>query len=59
MRLKEVLDWYVVMMQKYWIRIEPDLVSVIAASRGWLPLEVDEKMRVTFGNKKYTIERTK
>lgn len=56
---KDFIGTYVALMKKFWIEIEPDFLSVIAATRGWLPLELNEKMHVTYGDKKYTIERTK
>jgi len=37
--------------------VEPDLLAVLAKSRGWLPLVKDETMTVTIHGKKYEITR--
>lgn len=36
-----------------------DMVSLISMNCGWLPLELDESMFVSFGDKRYGITRTK
>lgn len=36
---------------------EINLVDYIASTRGWLPLEVEETMTVSFNGKKYEITR--
>jgi hypothetical protein len=51
------IQYYVGLIKKYWLQFEPDFVSIITEIRGWNPLQVDEKMTVTFGDKRYTVER--
>jgi len=36
---------------------EPNMVDIIAQSRGWLPLVLGEKMTVHYGGKEYEIKR--
>lgn len=57
---EDFTDYYVYLMQRFregegWS--EPNFVDVIAACRGWLPLEEGEVMNVHYGNKYYRIER--
>ena len=52
------LTYYCNVMRQCWDGDGPDLVSVIYATRGWLPPEVGEKAVVHFNGKEYVIERT-
>lgn len=51
------IDWYLSQMNHFtedgWV----NLCDVIAASRGWKPLEVGEDMTVHYGGKRYKITR--
>ena len=55
----QTLDWLTKVIKRFWADFEPDLVSVIAVSHGWNPLEVAEKMTVHMNGKEYEIKRTK
>ncbi len=56
---KIYINWTINSLMHHWKRdeIEPHLVNVISAHRGWAPLEVKEKMQVTFENNVYEIKR--
>jgi hypothetical protein len=52
-------QWYIDCMNKCIEGFEPNFVNVICKTNGWNDLVVDEKIYITYGDKKYVIERTK
>jgi hypothetical protein len=57
----EVLKFYINAMIVSWdeSEIEPNLFDVICQSCGWNPLEVKQKMTITYGVKEYKVYRVK
>lgn len=57
--IKDFTDYYVYLMKQFTCnkRIEPNFIDVIAVCRGWLPLDEGEVMNITYGNRRYRIER--
>ena len=57
--LDDVHLWYINAMRRFHNGVEPNLCDVIAATRGWLPLESKETMIVHYDDKEYVIRRKK
>ena len=57
--VEDTMLWYVNAMRRFWGEAEPKFCDVIAATRGWTPLERGEHMVVHYDGKEYIITRKK
>ena len=57
--IDDTISWYVQAIRRYWGEVEPNFCDLIAATRGWNPLERGEKMTIHYDGKEYVIRRKK